>query len=207
MRLGFDYGINDKISIGIGRSNIRKMYDSFLKLKLLRQSSGKRKFPFSASYVGAIQATSLRWADPNRENYFSSRLSFSHQLLLARKFNDRLSLQLMPSFVHRNFVESRLEENDVFAIGAGGRIKILPSFTLNFEYFHLLPGYTADNFSNSLSIGFDIETGGHVFQLIFSNSMGMTENLYIAETDREWGQGNIHFGFNLTRVFSSRKRK
>ena len=81
MRLGFDYGINDKISIGIGRSNIRKMYDSFLKLKLLRQSSGKRKFPFSASYVGAIQATSLRWADPNRENYFSSRLSFSHQLL------------------------------------------------------------------------------------------------------------------------------
>lgn len=207
MRLGFDYGINSWLSIGVGRSNIRKTYDGFVKAKLLRQSTGKRKVPLSIAYVGATQAQSLRWANPDRVNYFSSRVSYSHQLLVARKFSEQVSLQLIPSVVHRNFVETNFEENDVYAMGAGGRIKITPSLTFNFEYFHLLPGYSADNFTNSLSLGMDIETGGHVFQLIFSNSIGMTENLFIAENTGRWQDGDIRFGFNLTRVFSSKKRK
>lgn len=207
MRLGFDYGINSWLSVGVGRSNIRKTYDGFVKVKFLKQSSGKRKVPLSIAYVGAMQSNTLRWSNPDQVNYTSSRFSYSHQLLFARKFSNRLSLQLMPSMVHRNFVETQVEEHDVFAMGAGGRIKITPSLTLNFEYFHLLPGHTADNFSNSLSLGLDIETGGHVFQLIFSNSVGMTENMFIAENTGTWKAGDIHFGFNLTRVFSPRKRQ
>lgn len=207
MRLGFDYSINNRLCLGIGRSNVRKTYDGFVKLTLLRQSIGKKTMPFSLVYVGGMQVNSLRWAEPNRINYYTSRLTYSHQLLLGRKFNDNLSLQFMPTMIHRNLVATVEEENDVFAMGVGGRLKVTPSLTFNFEYFYLLPGYTAENFSNSLSLGIDIETGGHVFQLIFSNSVGMTENLFIAETDGKWALDDVHFGFNLTRVFTVKRHK
>lgn len=207
MRLGFEYGVTPWLTAGIGRSNIRKTYDGFLKAKLLRQSTGKRNMPITLSYVGGMQINGQRWAEPERENFFSSRLSYLHQLLIARKFSERVSLQLMPSVVHRNLVATPEDQNDVFSLGAGGRFKISPSVTINLEYFYLLPGTTADQFENSLSLGIDIETGGHVFQLIFSNSRAMSENLFIAETDGSWGAGDIHFGFNLTRVFTVKRRK
>ncbi|MDX2248045.1 MAG: DUF5777 family beta-barrel protein [Bacteroidia bacterium] len=206
MRLGFEYGVTRWLNVGVGRSNVNKTYDSFVKVKFFRQSSGKRVMPFSVVGVSGIQANTLYWADPDRVNYFSSRLSFSHQLLIARKFNENLSLQLMPTMIHRNLVATRAEDNDVFSVGAGGRIKITPSMSINVEYFYILdiPGYshTANNFENSLSLSFDIETGGHVFQLMFTNSRGMTENLFVAETVGDWGNGDIYFGFNLARVFT-----
>ncbi|MEZ4827726.1 MAG: DUF5777 family beta-barrel protein [Bacteroidia bacterium] len=206
MRLGFEYGISRWLNVGVGRSNVNKTYDSFMKVKFFRQSSGKRVMPVSIVGVSGIQANTLNWADPDRTNYFSSRLSFSHQLLIARKFNEALSLQIMPTMIHRNLVATRAEDNDVFSIGAGGRVKITPSMSVNFEYFYILdlPGYsyTANNYQNSLSLSFDIETGGHVFQLMFTNSRGMTENLFVAETTGEWANGDIYFGFNLARVFT-----
>ena len=206
MRLGFEYGFANWLNVGVGRSNINKTYDGFIKIKFLRQSSGKRNIPFSLVGLSSIQANSLRWADPNRINYFSSRLSFAHQIMIARKFGERLSIQLMPTMVHRNLVETRTEENDVFAWGAGARFKISRSVSINAEYFHLLPGNTARNFENSLSFSFDIETGGHVFQLMFTNSLGMTENYFVAQTTGEWQKGDIHFGFNLARVFTVDRR-
>lgn len=202
IRIGFEYGLSNHLSIGVGRSNIKKTYDGFVKLKLLRQSTGKRKFPFSVAALSGIAVNTLRWQDPDLENYYSSRLAYSHQLLIARKFSESFSLQLMPTLVHRNLVSTAAEDNDVIAIGGGGRWKFLPSVSINFEYFYILPSNTADNFENSLSLGFDIETGGHVFQLIFSNSRSMTENLFVAETTGEWGAGDIHFGFNVGRVFT-----
>ncbi|MEZ4776697.1 MAG: DUF5777 family beta-barrel protein [Bacteroidia bacterium] len=212
MRLGFEYGITRWLNVGVGRSNVNKTYDSFVKVKFFRQSSGKRVMPFSVVGVSGIQANTLYWADPDRVNYFSSRLSYSHQLLIARKFNEALSFQVMPTMIHRNLVATRAEDNDVFAVGAGGRVKITPSMSINCEYFYILdiPGYryTANNFQNSLSLSFDIETGGHVFQLMFTNSRGMTENLFVAETTGDWANGDIYFGFNLARVFTvSNKEK
>ncbi|MEM9985980.1 MAG: DUF5777 family beta-barrel protein, partial [Bacteroidota bacterium] len=110
MRFGFQYGLTDWLALGVGRSNIRKTYDGYLKLKLLRQSTGKRTMPLTLVYVAGTQLTAQRFADPNRENLFSSRLSYTHQVLIARKFNDVLSLQLMPTLVHRNLVATRAEE-------------------------------------------------------------------------------------------------
>ncbi|MEO0472322.1 MAG: DUF5777 family beta-barrel protein [Bacteroidota bacterium] len=202
MRFGFEYGVTNWLNLGVGRSNVRKTYDGYVKARLLRQSSGKRKFPFSLTALSAMQVNTLPWPDPTRENFYSSRLSFTHQIMIARKFNESLSLQIMPTLVHRNFVASQEEENDVWSIGAGGRIKLSPSVTLNVEYYYLLPGFTADNFEDSFSVGFDIETGGHVFQLIFSNTIAMTENLFIAESTNQWDRGEINFGFNLSRVFT-----
>ncbi|MDX1905677.1 MAG: DUF5777 family beta-barrel protein [Bacteroidia bacterium] len=202
MRMGFEYGLSPHLCVGIGRSNIGKTYDSFLKIKLLRQQTGKRNIPITLAGVSSIQASMLKWADLDRVNYFTSRLSYSHQLLIARKFSDRFSFQLMPTMVHRNLVATTAEDNDVFAVGAGARYKLSGSVTLNAEYYYLLPSYTADTYENSLSIGVDIETGGHVFQLLFTNSLGMTENQYVANTDGRWENGDIHFGFNLARVFT-----
>ena len=207
IHLGFEYGFTNRLTLGIGRSSLKKTFDGFLKYKLLRQSTGARVMPISVSYWGNAIINSLRWQNPERENYFSSRMQFAHQLLIARKFSNSISLQLTPTYIHRNLVETVQDQNDVFAIGAGGRFKITQRMSINAEYFYLLPGETADQYKNALALSLDIETGGHVFQLFFSNSAGMIEEYFIAETTGDWFGGDIHFGFNINRTFVIQKPK
>ena len=202
VRFGFEYGITDRIAISLGRSSYLKNYDGFIKYKLIRQSKGSKVIPFSLSWFSSISINSLKWEDPSLNNLFSSRLSYTHQFLLARKFSNKFSVQIMPSYIHNNLVETKLDQNDIFAIGAGGRFKITNRLSLNGEYFYLLPGKTADDYVNSLSVGVDIETGGHVFQLHLTNSLGMFENAFISQTNENWLDGGIHFGFNVVRVLS-----
>ena len=205
IRFTFEYGINDWLSVGVGRTSVNKVYDASAKVKLLRQSSGLRNMPLSVSYWGNVAVTSLRWQEPERTNYFTSRMQFAHQLLIARKFGNRFSLQLTPTYIHRNLVETTEDQNDVFAVGAGGRIKITNRLAVNGEYFYLLPGQTADDFYNSFSIGIDLETGGHVFQIYLTNSRGLIEEQFIAQTEGSWAKGDIHIGFNINRTFQLKK--
>ncbi|MCF8236214.1 MAG: DUF5777 family beta-barrel protein, partial [Bacteroidales bacterium] len=205
IHLGFEYGINERLTVGIGRSSLKKTFDGFVKYKLLRQSSGLRNVPVSVSYFGNAIINSLKWQDPERENYFSSRMQYVNQLLIARKFSPTFSFQLTPSHIHINLVETKEDQNDVFAIGAGGRLKLTNRISLNAEYFYLLPGERADAYKNSFNVGFDIETGGHVFQLFFSNSAGLVEEYFIGETTGDWFGGDIHFGFNINRTFVIQK--
>ncbi|MEO8771022.1 MAG: DUF5777 family beta-barrel protein [Ferruginibacter sp.] len=207
MRMGFDYGITRYLMVGVGRSTFQKTYDAFFKIKLLRQSSGKKKMPFSLSYVPTVALKTLKDEDPTRKNYFSSRLFFTHQLLIARKFSESTSLQLMPSYSHKNLVKLSSDPNNLFAIGIGGRQKITKRISLTAEYYYQLPGYKLPGTTNSLSAGMDVETGGHVFQLHFTNSQGMSERTFISETTGKWSKGDIYFGFNISRVFTIRKRK
>ncbi len=210
IRLGADYGITDRLMIGAGRSSYEKTYDGFFKYKILRQSTGARNTPLTMAFMSSMAVKTLKPSDPTRENYFSSNLYYTFQLILGRKFSDNFSLEIVPSLVHRNLVATVEEENDVLAIGAGGRIKLSKRVSLNAEYIYVLPNQLAPQYYNSLSIGFDIETGGHVFQLHFSNSTSMIERGFIAETLGHWGKGKdpegepftIHFGFNLSRVFN-----
>ena len=201
-RLGLEYGLKDIISFSIGRSSYEKTYDGGLKVKLLRQQTGAKNIPVTLAVYSAIFIETLKWQDPERENLFSSRLSYSTQLLLARKFGKRLSLQLTPSFVHFNLVETTMDQNNVFAAGVGGRYKITPKTALTGDYFYLLPGQTADDYANTLSLGFDFETGGHVFQIHFTNSQLMFAPGYIARTEGKCSEGDIYIGFNIYRVFS-----
>lgn len=207
MRMGFDYGITNYLMIGIGRSTFEKTYDAFFKIKLLRQSKGKRNMPITLSYVPTIALKTLKFEDPDRENYYTSRLYFTHQLIIGRKFSEGTSIQLMPTYVHRNLVKYAAESNELFAVGIGGRQKITKRISLNAEYYYQVPGYKLTGTTNSLSLGFDIETGGHVFQLHFTNSRGMNERTFISETTGEWGKGDIYFGFNISRVFTIGKRR
>lgn len=211
IRLGLDYGINDAITIGVGRSSLFKEYDGYVKAKILRQTE-KDEMPLSLSYVGGMSVSSLSSEQllgrplVSPEKYpFSNRLFFFNQLLIARKFSSIFTLQLMPTHVHYNFVNTIAEPNDILALGAGGRIKLNKRVTLNLEYYHQFTQLS--NTTNSLSVGFDIETGGHVFQLHFTNSSGMTERTFVGQTTDKWGDGGFRFGFNIARVFTIVKPK
>jgi len=207
MRMGLDYGITNNLMVGIGRSTYQKAYDAFFKLKILRQSTGKTNMPITLSYVPTIVLKTFPKPDPEKTTYFSSKLFFSHQLIIARKFSTNTSLQLMPTFVHRNLAPLVSDPNNLLSIGIGGRQKISKRVSINVEYYYQLPGYKQDSTTNCLSIGFDIETGGHVFQLHFTNSRGMNEPTFITETTGKWGKGDISFGFNISRVFNIGKKR
>ncbi|NND95308.1 MAG: hypothetical protein HKN45_10610 [Flavobacteriales bacterium] len=206
IRLGGDYGITDLLMVGIGRSSYEKTYDGYVKFKFLRQSTGKRNMPISALIMSSMAIKTIPFSIPERKNYFSSRLYYAHQIIIGRKFSDAFSMQLSPSLVHRNLVETLTETNDVLALGIAGRIKLTQRLALNAEYIYVAPDQLASQYVNSASIGLDIETGGHVFQLHFTNSTSMNDKGFITETTDEWSAGDIHFGFNISRVFTIKKK-
>lgn len=198
IRLGLDYGISDRLNIGIGRSSFEKVYDGFIKYKFLRQGSGKGASPLSAVVFVSTAVGTLR--SPHELN-LSNRLSYTWQLLLARKFSEHLSLQLMPAVVHRNMTLSERDEHDIYVLGAGGRYKLSKSVALNLEYYYRFNKPLPEPNQHALAIGFDIETGGHVFQLHLTNARAMQEKGFITQTTGNFFEGDIHFGFNVSRVF------
>ena len=199
MRMSFDYGLTNTTAIGLARNSFQKTFEASIKSRLVRQKMNGGS-PISITSYNAVFANSIRWANPERANLFSSRLSYAHQIMIARKFNSSLSLQLTPSLIHRNLVDKKDENNDCVALGIGGRYKLTKRVSLNTEYFYQFKRLN-ELFENSLSIGFDIETGGHVFQLHVTNSQGMFERAFIGETTGKWSAGDLYFGFNISRVF------
>ncbi len=205
MRIGLDYGITNRIMIGFGRSTYEKQYDGFVKVKILQQQNGERYMPIGVSYMASSIYKTIKDPVTTYTPYASDRFSFAHQLLIASKINDYFSVQLSPTLIHYNLVDSAAIPNDFKSIGISSRIRISKRINITTEYFHRfdkLAGYY-----NPLSLGFDIETGGHVFQLHVSNSNGMTERTFINETTGSWGNGDLCFGFNITRAFTIRKPK
>lgn len=205
IHFSLEYGITDWVMVGIGRGTYEKTFDGFTKFSILRQSTGKRKMPVSLSYFTSIAINSLKWEVPNTKLPFWDRTSFVHQLLIARKFNERFSLELNPTYVHRNMVATELDPNDLFSLGAGARMKLTKRISINVEYYYVVPpinDFQSQKTYDPLSVGFDIETGGHVFQLFVSNSLAMIEKGFIGETTGNWADGGIHFGFNVSRVFA-----
>ena len=199
VRLGLDYAITDRIAIGVGRNSFQKVYDGLFKYKILWQQYGDKSMPVSVVWYSDMAVYTLR--RPELPLNFSRRLGYTHQLLISRKFNDNLSLQLSPTLVHRNLVASGAEANDLFVLGFGGRYKLTPRTSFNIEYFYRTNGSDTNQSRNALAIGFDIETGGHVFQLHLTNARSMTPTGFIANTSGDFFKGDIHFGFNISRSF------
>jgi len=204
MRLGFDYGLGKNLTIGMGRTTFKKELDGFIKWRPVRQAIGGS--PISWVLVAGISAYTFKNTDPQKEITLSSRMGCYYQSIFGRKFSERLSFQLSPTLVHRNEVEPG-DVNDIYALGIGGRFKLSKRTAFVVDYFPVLNRPASSNTTNSLSVGFDIETGGHVFQLHFSNSAGMNERSFITDTHDSWGKGEIRFGFNLSRVFTVKKNK
>jgi hypothetical protein len=207
IRLGLDYGIADNLTVGIGRGSFKKELDGFVKWRAIQQATGPKSLPVSVVLVGGTTLVGAPWADTTRKNYFSSRMGYYGQAVIGRKFSENLTLQLMPTLLHRNLVATSADPNDLYAVGVGGRIKLSKRISLNIDYYCVLNQNDARNVHNPLSLGFDIETGGHVFQLHFTNAVGMNERVFLTETTNDWGRGDIQFGFNISRAFQLAKKK
>jgi hypothetical protein len=208
VRIGLDYGLTEDFSASIGRNSLDKSLDGYIKYKLARQRSGTNAFPFSITGLGGIVYKASPKKDQVPEGFNSiDRIAYVGQLLIARKISSRLSLQLMPTMIHKNAVDKLTEDNDQFAIGFGGRVKLTKGVALTSEYYHRLNAPATKPFYNTLGFGIDIETGGHVFQLVLTNTMALTERAFITETEGDFFDGDIHFGFNVTRTFHLRGKK
>jgi hypothetical protein len=209
VRLGLDYGITDNLSVSIGRNSFDKTMDSYAKYKLIRQSTGAVNFPFTMTALGGIAyKASPKKKDAHEGFQTVDRLAYVGQLMIARKFSPRVSFQITPTIIHKNFVEDKkAEPNDQFAVGAGGRIKVSKSIALTGEYYYRLNTTSLNPNYNSIGFGVDIETGGHVFQLVMTNTETLTERAFITETKGNFATGNIHFGFNVTRTFQMKQKR
>jgi hypothetical protein len=205
VRLALEYGLSDRLEVGLGRSSLDKAVDGFLKYRAVRQSTGLHAVPFSVTLF-ASAAIDTRTFTGTYDRSVGLRTAYSYQALVARKFSPELSLQLMPTLIHRNLVMREGEANDVYALGGGGRYKLTKRFSVNAEYYYLLSRFAAKNQYNSAGLGVDIETGGHIFQLHISNAPGMIEKQFVAETDNTFFSGNLYYGFIVSRNFTVKQR-
>ena len=207
IRFGFDYGVFRWLNVGVGRSSYKKTFDGTIKMKIARQQTGARTFPVTIGLFTSIALSTLKWENPDIPNYYSSRLIYTSQILFARKFGNSVSVQLTPSYVHRNLVETVEDENDVYALGFAGRVKLTNRMAINAEYFYQFDGYNKLVTFDAMALGIDLETGGHVFQVMITNSKGMIDPYFIAETTGDIRKGEIYLGFNISRVFSFSKKE
>lgn len=198
-RLNFVFGISDAINIGVSRSSFLKIYETSIKYRLIRQED--HGFPFTiVGYNTILVNTALNEEDlPLIE--FKDRLGYTAQLLISRKINTNFSVQLAPTFFHDNYVSVNEQDNSQFALGFGGRYKLSKRWSINADYGLHLNRANNSPFKNPLSIGIDLETGGHVFQMHFSNAQAMNTNGFLGQGSGDWSDGNIYFGFNLSRRF------
>ena len=205
MRMSFDYGISDKWMVGLGRSTILKDLDVFVKTRILQQTKGQKQVPISlliaAGYIITTQQ-SFAVVKPT----FGDRSSFYVQLIAGRKFNKNFSMQLSPLLVHNNSTLNPTDDNTIFGLGGGLRYKVSKRIALMLDYHHAF-GQLDNAITDPLSVGVDIETGGHVFQLHFSNVTGMNEKGYLTQTTGKFFKGDIRFGFNLSRIFHVGKKR
>lgn len=198
-RLNFIYGLSDAINISVSRSSFQKIYESAIKYRLTQQKEGGSPFTI-VGYNSILVNTAYEKANlPKLE--FKNRLGYTAQVLISRKVSKKLSLELAPTFFQDNLVLDNNQDNAQYALGFGGRYKLGKRWSLNADYGWHLNRSSTSPFKNPLSLGIDLETGGHVFQMHFTNSQAMNTNGFLGQSTGDWGDGDVYFGFNLSRVF------
>jgi hypothetical protein len=220
IKISFDYGITDRLTIGLARTKgataIRQLYEVSGKYKLTRQSADN-SMPLTIVLTGNSVITSMqsnqRANVPDRFDKTADRVSFLGQVLIARKFSNKFSLQLTPTFVHTNYVIN-IDDNDIYALGISGRYKVTRKMALIADYFKVFRSTRSINafkqnaidLYNPLGVGLEFETGGHVFDFTFTNSTALLENQFIPYTSTTWNSGQFRWGFNLSRTFAFKKK-
>ncbi|MFT5243723.1 MAG: hypothetical protein ACJA1H_001724 [Glaciecola sp.] len=198
-RLNFVYGISDGFNIGLSRSSFQKIYQTSFKYRLFRQQDNG--FPFTIVGFNSILINTALEKDNLPKIEFKDRLGYTTQLLISRKVNTNFSYELAPTYFQDNYVQQNNQDNSQFALGLGARHKLTKRLSINADYGWHLNRAKNSPFKNPLSIGIDLETGGHVFQMHFSNAQAMNTNGFLGQATGDWSDGNIYFGFNLSRVF------
>jgi hypothetical protein len=205
IRLALEYCHGSRLMFGVGRSSGKKIADGFLKYRLLKQTTKGGGMPVSVTLFTSVYHTFMQNVIVDGENKYqnvSDRLSYCNQIMIGRKFNSRFSFQLTAAMVHVNLVEKITDKNDCFLAGAVTRFKFAKRQAITVEYGLRLNKYSKDKYYDSFGIGYDLETGGHVFQIHLTNSFGLTEDQYFMYTNTSWDNWGIRLGFNISRVFS-----
>lgn len=206
--IGFDYGITDRLTVGIGRSKKNELYNAFFKQRLTRQTSGS--MPFSATLMAQAGWITREATEDQEFAGSSDRLSYFIEAILARKFSEHLSLQVSPGYLFRSATEDAADEKALFNIGFAGRLKLTRrmAFVADYQLINLL---RSDDLTlahyNPLGIGLEIETGGHIFSLNFMNAEYIVENNFLPATQKSWTKGGVRFGFTISRNFTLHKSK
>ncbi len=203
IRLGLEYGVSDRLAVSVGRSSYEKTFDGFIKYKLLRQQSGVRNVPVTLSLFSGAYLKSLKWPEGS-DFEFRHRMSYVQQAMIARQFSRQVSLQLTPAWVHHNLVPTTDDPADYFVLGMGGRWRFSDWAGISLEYFYRFQEPESYDTYNSFAVGVDLDTGGHVFQLHFTNSQPMFESGFLSDTKGDFLDGDIYFGFHITRTFTLR---
>lgn len=196
-QIKFLYGLTDWLTVSAARSE--QAYDLSAKYRLMPQM--KNGFPVSIAMFNSLAFNNTLKESAYPKMAFEDRLIYVTQILVSRKFSDKLSLQLSPTYFHENFTVNDFQDNSQFALGMGGRYKIAKRWSVNIDYAAHLNRASQSAYKNPLSIGVDLETGGHIFQMHFTNSQGIHEAGFLGNTTGDWAEGDIYFGFNLLRVF------
>jgi hypothetical protein len=197
--LNFVYGISDHFNVSASRSSNQKIYELATKFRLARQQEGK--LPFTLAVYTSVLANTALDTDNLPKLRFEHRLSYVGQLIISRKLTKELSLLVSPTFFHDNYVLDDSQENSQYAVVFGGRYKLGARWSINMEYGLHLNRSSTSLYNNPFSIGVDLETGGHVFQLHFTNSQSMNTNGVFGTSTGDWAEGDVYFGFNLARSF------
>ena len=197
--LNFVYGISDNFNVSASRSSNQKIYEVATKFRLARQEEGKMPFTL-VGYTSVLANTALD-TDNLPKLDFKHRLSYVAQLLISRKITNELSIIASPTFFHDNYVIDYTQKNSQYGLGVGGRYKLGKRWSVNMEYGMHLNRSATSLYNNPFSIGVDLETGGHIFQLHFTNSQSMNTNGVFGTSTGDWGDSDVYCGFNLARSF------
>ncbi len=198
-KIGALYGATDWLTFGLSRHTYNKTYELSTKYRLSNQYDNG--FPFTIVGYHTFDINSELDKDVFPALKGSDRFAFTSQLLISRKFSDNLSLEINPMLIHKNLCEPLTENKDNFLLGIGGRYKISKRMSINAEYGARLNAVESTTYHNPLSLGLDIDTGGHIFQMVLSNSQAMNDVAYFTNATGNWNGGGIYFGFNMYRVF------
>ncbi|EMQ95481.1 hypothetical protein D778_02575 [Xanthomarina gelatinilytica] len=194
-KIGAIYGVKNWLALGLSRHTLNKVYEGTVKYRISTQN---QKMPVTLVGYHSLQINSQIDKDTYPDLSFQNRLTYVSEILISRAFSKKLSLELVGAFIYKNLYNPQIENQKQLSVGAGGRFKLSKRLSLNAEYLYAnRPSF----YNNPLSLGLDIETGGHVFQLLFTNSQAMTESEYLTNATGDWTKGEIYFGFNLYRVF------
>jgi len=221
IRIGFDYGISDRLTVGLARlkgaTAATQLYEESLKYRLIQQTTDE-SVPVSITVTGSATISAVKASDQPTSDIaytnFEDRISYVAQAIIARKFSTKFSLAIIPSYVHRNYTAFR-DQNDMLAMGVGGRLKLTNRMAFVMDYFvpfrnkedkDYLQQLNAVKYYNTLGAGLEFDTGGHIFHLNFTNATGIQESQFIPQTTTSWLKGQYRWGFSIARRFSFAKK-
>lgn len=192
------YGVLDGFQIGLSRESLRKTYAGSSKLRLVAQGS---KFPLNVVAYGTVNINTQLSTIKYPKLRYRDRFSYASQLLISRRLSKSVSLEIAPTFVRQNLVLEPFQKHEQMILAAGGRFKISKRSSINIDYAYNFSRHESSAFKDPLTIGLDIETGGHIFQLLFSNAQSTNEPGFLSNAEGDWSKREIFFGFNIVRVF------